>query len=43
LNDASQVIGIMVLTMLFALLLDCFLFGVIKQLIRVRLGFGKLE
>ena len=36
LNDASQVIGIMVLTILFGLALDRFLFGRIDRAIRVR-------
>ena len=38
LNDASQVLVIMVLTILFGLLLDRFLFGLIEQRIRVRRG-----
>ncbi len=36
LNDASQVIGVMVLTILFGFLLDRFLFGVIEKRIRRR-------
>ena len=38
LNDAAQVLGIMVLTILFGLLLDRFLFGLIEQRIRRRWG-----
>jgi NitT/TauT family transport system permease protein len=38
LNDASQVIGVMVLTILFGLLLDRFLFGLIERRIRIRWG-----
>jgi NitT/TauT family transport system permease protein len=38
LNDASQVFGIMVLTILFGLLLDRFLFGLIERRIRSRWG-----
>ncbi|MBC7945795.1 MAG: ABC transporter permease [Burkholderiales bacterium] len=38
LNDASQVIGVMVLTILFGFLLDRFLFGVIEKRIRRRWG-----
>ena len=38
LNDASQVIGIMVLTILFGLLLDRFFFGLIQKRILVRWG-----
>jgi NitT/TauT family transport system permease protein len=38
LNDASQVIGIMLLTILFGLALDRFLFGRIEKGIRVRWG-----
>ena len=38
LNDASQVIGIMVVTILFGLLLDRFLFGIIERRIRIRWG-----
>jgi len=38
LNDASQVVGIMVLTICFGLLLDRFLFGIIEKKIRVRWG-----
>lgn len=43
LNDASQVIGIMVVTILFGLLLDRFFFGIIEQRIRVRWGLEKTE
>jgi NitT/TauT family transport system permease protein len=38
LNDASQVLAIMVLTILFGLLLDRFLFGLIEHRIRRRWG-----
>ena len=38
LNDAAQVIGIMVLTILFGLLLDRFVFGLIQKRIRVIWG-----
>jgi NitT/TauT family transport system permease protein len=38
LNDAAQVIGIMLLTILFGLLLDQFLFGLIERKIRRRWG-----
>jgi NitT/TauT family transport system permease protein len=38
LNDAAQVIGIMVITILFGLLLDRFFFGIIEQRIRRRWG-----
>lgn len=38
LNDAAQVLGIMVLTILFGLLLDRFLFGLVEQRIRRRWG-----
>jgi NitT/TauT family transport system permease protein len=38
LNDAAQVIGIMVLTIIFGLILDRFLFGVIERKIRRRWG-----
>jgi NitT/TauT family transport system permease protein len=38
LNDAAQVIGIMVLTILFGLLLDRFVFGLIQKKILVRWG-----
>ena len=41
LNDASQVIGIMVVTILFGLLLDRFFFGIIEQRIRVRWGLER--
>jgi NitT/TauT family transport system permease protein len=36
LNDASQVLGIMVITIIFGLLLDRFFFGLIERRIRVR-------
>jgi NitT/TauT family transport system permease protein len=38
LNDAAQVVGIMLITILFGLLLDRFLFGLIEQRIRRRWG-----
>ena len=38
LNDAAQVIGIMVLTVLFGLLLDRFVFGLIQKRILLRWG-----
>jgi NitT/TauT family transport system permease protein len=38
LNDASQVLGIMLLTVLFGLLLDRFLFGLVEERIRRRWG-----
>lgn len=38
LNDAAQVIGIMLMTILFGLLLDQFIFGVIERKIRRRWG-----
>jgi NitT/TauT family transport system permease protein len=41
LNDASQVIGIMVLTILFGLLLDRFVFGLIQKRILVRWGLAQ--
>ncbi len=41
LNDAAQVIGIMVLTILFGLLLDRFVFGRIQKRILVRWGLAQ--
>lgn len=41
LNDASQVIGIMVVTILFGLLLDRFVFGIVQLKIRRRWGLEK--
>jgi NitT/TauT family transport system permease protein len=38
LNDAAQVIGVMLLTIVFGLLLDQFIFGVIERKIRRRWG-----
>jgi NitT/TauT family transport system permease protein len=38
LNDAAQVVGIMLITIFFGLLLDRFLFGLIEQRIRRRWG-----
>ena len=41
LNDAAQVIGIMVLTIIFGLLLDRFVFGLIQKRILVRWGLAQ--
>lgn len=41
LNDAAQVVGIMVVTILFGLILDRFLFGLIEQRIRIRRGLER--
>ncbi len=41
LNDASHVLGIMVLTILFGLLLDRFLFGLVERRIRIRRGLER--
>ena len=41
LNDAAQVIGIMVLTILFGLLLDRFVFGLIQKRILLRWGLSQ--
>ena len=41
LNDAAQVIGIMAITILFGLLLDRFVFGLIQKKILVRWGLAK--
>ena len=41
LNDAAQVVGVMVLTILFGLVLDRFLFGLIEQRIRIRRGLER--
>lgn len=38
LNDASQVISIMLITILFGLLLDRFLFGLVERRIRIKWG-----
>jgi NitT/TauT family transport system permease protein len=43
LNDAAQVVGIMVVTILFGLLLDRFFFGIIEKRIRIRWGLQKAE
>ena len=43
LNDASQVIGIMVVTILVGLLLDRFVFGLVERRIRRRWGLLKEE
>jgi len=43
LNDASQVIGIMIVMILFGLLLDRFFFGIIEQRIRIRWGLEKQD
>jgi NitT/TauT family transport system permease protein len=41
LNDSAQVIGIMVLTILFGLLLDRFVFGLIQKKILIRWGLAQ--
>ena len=41
LNDAAQVIGIMVLTILFGVLLDRFVFGLIQKRILIRWGLAQ--
>jgi NitT/TauT family transport system permease protein len=41
LNDAPQVVGVMIITILFGLLLDRFLFGLIENTLRNRRGLGK--
>ncbi len=41
LNDASQVVAIMILTILFGLLLDRFLFGLVEKRIRIRWGLER--
>jgi len=41
LNDAAQVVGIMVVTILFGLLLDRFFFGIIEHHIHIRWGLEK--
>ncbi|HMJ66226.1 MAG TPA: ABC transporter permease [Candidatus Binatia bacterium] len=41
LNDASQVVAIMIVTILFGLLLDQFLFGIVERKIRRRWGLEK--
>jgi NitT/TauT family transport system permease protein len=41
LNDAAQVIGVMVLTILFGVLLDRFFFGLIQKRIRERWGLAQ--
>lgn len=43
LNDAAQVIAIMLLTIVFGLLLDRFVFGLIEQRIRVRWGVDQTD
>jgi NitT/TauT family transport system permease protein len=43
LNDSAQVVGIMVLTILFGLLLDRFFFGIVERRIRIRWGLEKKE
>jgi NitT/TauT family transport system permease protein len=43
LNDAAQVIGIMLLTIVFGLLLDQFLFGMVERKIRRRWGLTAEE
>jgi NitT/TauT family transport system permease protein len=42
-NDASQVIGMMVVMILLGLLLDRFFFGIIEQRIRIRWGLEQKE
>jgi len=41
LNDAAQVVAIMVVTILFGLILDRFLFGLVEQRIRIRRGLER--
>ena len=41
LNDAAQVIGIMVLTVIFGVLLDQFVFGLIQKRILLRWGLAQ--
>ena len=41
LNDAAQVIGIMVLTVIFGVLLDRFVFGLIQKRILLRWGLAQ--
>lgn len=41
LNDAPQVVGVMIITILFGLLLDRFLFGLIENALRKRRGLVK--
>lgn len=41
LNDISQVVGIMIVTIIFGFLLDRFLFGVVEHRIRVRWGLSQ--
>jgi NitT/TauT family transport system permease protein len=43
LNDAAQIIGIMVVTILFGFLLDRFFFGIIERRIRRRWGLEKTQ
>ena len=43
LNDAAQVIGMILVTILFGLLLDRFLFGLIERRIRARWGLTEEE
>lgn len=43
LNDASQIIGIMVVTILFGFLLDRFFFGIIDRRIRRRWGLNPVQ
>jgi NitT/TauT family transport system permease protein len=43
LNDASQIIGIMVVTILFGFLLDRFFFGIIEGRIRRRWGLSPVQ
>ena len=41
LNDAPQVVGVMLITILFGLLLDRFLFGLFENTLRKRRGLSK--
>ena len=41
LNDSAQVVGIMVVTILFGLILDRFLFGLIERRMRIRRGLER--
>ena len=41
LNDAAQVVAIMVVTILFGLILDRFLFGLVEQRSRIRRGLER--
>ena len=43
LNDAAQIIGVMLLTILFGLLLDRFVFGLIQKKILIRWGLAQQQ